>query len=318
MKFIQWLQYHHRSVMFLLISFALAGLAGVPALPVSLFPKVDFPRVVVNIRCGDRPAGQMAIQITLPVEEAVHSVPGVRTVRSTTSRGSADVSVNFEWGKDMVASTLQIESAINQIRGRLPSGTSFEVRRMDPTVFPILGYSLTSDSHSPVELRDLALYQVRPALSAVPGVARIEVQGGEQLEYQALIDPAKLDSFGLSLDEVANALSASNVIASVGRLEEHNKLYLVVSNTPYTDCEQISETVLRSGQNGIVCLKDVASVRKGNAPNWTRVTADGHAAVLFQVYQQPDGNTVQIARDIESQLQALQNRIPSDVHPVNW
>ena len=106
-------------------------------------------------------------------------MPGVRSVRSTTSRGSADISINFDWGQDMVAATLQVESAVNQIRDQLPAGTSFEVRRMDPTVFPVLGYSLTSDTQSLVELRDLALYQIRPVLSTVTGVARVEVQGGD-------------------------------------------------------------------------------------------------------------------------------------------
>ena len=174
---------------------------------------------------------------------------------------------------------------------------------MDPTVFPVLGYSLTSDNHSLVELRDLARYQIRPVLSTVPGVARVEVQGGQQREYQVLVDPAKLDSFGLSLDDVADALSAANVITAVGRLEEHNKLYLVVSNTQFADFEQI-------GQDGpsapagtaLVRLEDVATIRQGAVPQWTRVTADGHDAVLFQVYQQPGGNTVQIAKDIKAKL----------------
>jgi CzcA family heavy metal efflux pump len=318
MKFTQWVQSHHRSILFLLFAFAFAGLASSLALPVSLFPKMDFPRVVVNLDAGDRPADRMVIEVTWPVEEAVRAVPGVRTVRSTSSRGSADVSINFDWGGDMVASTLQIESAVSQIRNRLPAGTNFEVRRMDPTVFPVLGYSLTSDTHSLVELRDLAMYQMRPVLSAVSGVGRVEVQGGQQREYQILVDPAKLDSFGLSLDDVARASSASNVIDAVGWLEEHKKLYLIVSNTQFADFEQIGNTILRSGQDGTVCLEDVATVQKATVPQWTRVTADGHDAVLLQIYQQPAGNTVQIAKDIKAQLQVLKNRLPADVHVANW
>jgi CzcA family heavy metal efflux pump len=318
MKFTQWVQSHHRSILFLLFAFAFAGLASSLALPVSLFPKMDFPRVVVNLDAGDRPADRMVIEVTWPVEEAVRAVPGVRTVRSISSRGSADVSVNFDWGGDMVASTLQIESAVSQIRNQLPAGTNFEVRRMDPTVFPVLGYSLTSDTHSLVELRDLAMYQMRPVLSAVSGVGRVEVQGGEQREYQILLDPAKLDSFGLSLDDVARASSASNVIDAVGWLEEHNKLYLIVSNTQFADFEQIGKTILRSGQDGTVCLEDVATVQKATVPQYTRVTADGHDAVLLQIYQQPAGNTVQIAKDIKAQLQVLEKRIPTDVRVANW
>ena len=117
---------------------------------------------MVNIDSGDRPAERMMIEVTFPIEQAVRAVPGVRNVRSTTSRGSAEISINFDWGEDMVAAMLQVESAINQVMPSLPQGTTFNARRMDPTVFPVLAYSLTSDTHSLVDLRDIALYQLRP------------------------------------------------------------------------------------------------------------------------------------------------------------
>ena len=205
MNFTKWVQSHHRSILFLMTAFGVAGLFSSLSLPVSLFPQVDFPRVVVSLDAGNRPAERMAIEVTTPVEQAIRAVPGVRSVRSTTSRGSAEVSINFDWGADMVAAKLQTESAINQVVGSLPGGTTFEVRRMDPTVFPVLGYSLVSDTHSLVELRDLALYQMRPVLSTVTGVSRIDVQGGATAEYQVMVNPAKLDALGMSLDDVAGA-----------------------------------------------------------------------------------------------------------------
>ena len=152
----------------------------------------------------------MAIEITYPVEEAIRAVPGVRNLRSTTSRGSTDITVNFEWDQDMLAAMLQVQAAINQVSSTLPSGTTFTVRRMDPTVFPVLAYSLTSESRSLVELRDLALYQLRPLLSTVTGVAKIGVQGGAQAEYRVEVHPDRLASYNLSLDEVAQAVSAAN------------------------------------------------------------------------------------------------------------
>ncbi len=318
MKFAQWVQSHYRSILFLLFAFAFAGVWRGLSLPVSLFPSVSFPRIAVSLDAGDRPAERMAIEVTWPVEEAVRAVPGVRSVRSTTSRGSADVSINFEWGRDMVSAMLEVQSAINQKLAALPAGTSFEVRRMDPTVFPVLGYSLTSDTHSLVELRDLALYQIRPVLSTVAGVADIGVLGGATAEYQVIVNPAKLDSFGLSLDEVAKALSAANIITAVGRMEDHDKLYLIVSDTQFRDFDQIGQTVLRSGGNGLVLLEDVATVSRGTQPRWTRVTADGHDAVLFQVYQQPGGNTVEISREIKAQLAGLKGRLPSGIRIANW
>ncbi len=245
-------------------------------------------------------------------------MPGVVSVRSTTSRGSAEVIVNFGWGRDMVAAMLQVESAISQTMPRLPAGTVFRVKRMDPTVDPVLAYSLTSDTRSLTELHDIAYYELRPVLSTVAGVARVQVQGGSLAEYRVTVDPAKLASYGLSLSDVAKALSASNVLTAVGRIEDHYKLYLVMSDTRFTGLGRIRDTVLRSGTNGPVLLSDVAVVSRGTVPNWTRVTADGHDAVLLNVYQQPGGNTVRIARELKSKLASFKSQIPSGVRIANW
>jgi CzcA family heavy metal efflux pump len=318
MTFAAWIQSHRRSILFLLAVLALGGVASSLKLPVSLFPDVQFPRVRVDLNAGDRPAERMAIEVTWPIEEAVRAVPGVVSVRSTTSRGSAEVSINFEWGLDMVKAMLQVESAINEVMPSLPKGTNFTVRRMDPTVFPVLSYSLTSDTRSLVELRDIALYQLRPILSTVTGVAKVGVQGGSQEEYRVTVSPAKLASYSLSLDDVASALSASNVITAVGRLEDHYKLYLVISDTRFKSITEIQKTVLRSGKSGLVLLQDVAVVSKETVPNWTRVTADGHDAVLLQVYQQPGGNTVEIARGLKTKLAGFMKQLPPGVRIANW
>jgi CzcA family heavy metal efflux pump len=318
MKFTEWVQSHARSFLFLLAAFGIGGLWSGWRLPVSLFPKVSFPRVVVSLDAGDRPAERMAVEVTQLVEEAIRAVPGVRSVRSTTSRGAAEISINFDWGRDMVASMLEAESAVNRTLPALPAGLTFNVRRMDLTVFPVLGYSLTSDTRSLVELLDLALYQLRPVLSTVTGLAQVEVQGGEVAEYQVIADPFKLDSFGLSLEDVAEALSAANIITAVGRLEEHNKLYLVMSNTQFADLAEIGHTILRSGQGGLIRLEDVAVVREGAEPQWTRVTADGHDAVLLQLYMQPDGNLVEIQGQVAVKLAEVKKRLPPDVRLANW
>ncbi len=318
MNVTKWIQEHQRSILFLLLLLVAGGVLSALRLPVALFPHVNFPRIQVALDAGDRPADRMGVEVTFPVEEAVRAVPGVRRVRSTTSRGGADISINFEWGEDMMTAMLQVESAINQVLSTLPAGTRFTVRRMDPTVFPVLAYSLRSDSHTLVELRDIAVYQLRPILSTVNGVASIGVLGGAQEEYRVTVDRSKLASFGLSLGDVARALSASNVITAVGRLEQHYKLYLVVSDTRFRSLAQIRETVLRSGENGIVQLDDVANVSRETAPHWTRVTADGQEAVIFQVFQQPGGNTVQIAGELKSKLADFRSRLPSGIHIANW
>ena len=311
-----WMQAHRRSILFFLFALVVGGVIAALKLPVTLFPSVDFPRASVSVDAGDRPAEQMELEIMQPVEEAIQRVPGVVGVRTTVSRGTADVSVNFDWGTDMALATSQINQAINQLLPDLPQGTTMQVRRMDPTTFPILAYSLTSSRISPSQLQDLAQYQLRPLLAGIPGVARVEAIGGAQEEYQVIVDPARLAAFDLSLADVSAALSAANVVKAVGRLEDHYKLYLAISDTRFENIGEIRQTVLKTGKNGLVRLEDVANVIKGVVPQWVRVNADGHDAVLLNIFQQPGSNSVQIARDVKARLDGAQ--LPRDVKLANW
>jgi len=298
----QWIQTHKRSILFLMTLFVAGGTASLLKLPVSLFPRTTFPRIVVNADAGDRPAGRMVVEVTRPLEEAIRTVPGVVNVRSTTSRGSCQIAANFRWGLDMISATLQVESAIAQVLPSLPAGLPYEVRRMDPTVFPVMGLSLTSATHSQVELRDLALYELRPRVSTVDGVAQIKVLGGRTEEYQVVLDPAKMEAVGLTLEDVVRTVSAANVVQAVGRLEENEKLYLILSDTQYHDLADLGRVIVVQGLTGVVLLSDVATIEDTTRPEWTRVTADGRDAVLANIYQQPDGNTVLISKEIRSRL----------------
>ncbi|MHB1677663.1 MAG: efflux RND transporter permease subunit [Sulfuriferula sp.] len=318
MNFTAWMQHHRRSILFLLL--LLAGAGGIASfkLPVTLFPTVDFPRVLILLDAGDRPADMMVLAVTQPVEEAVRRVPGVRRVRSTTSRGTAEVSVSFNWGTDMGLATSQVGQAVSQVLSRLPVGTQMQIRRMDPTVFPILAYSLTSATQTQSELYDLARYQLRPLLLSVKGMARVGVIGGAQQEYRVSIDLAKLNAYGLTLSDIAQSLSAANVIAAVGRLQDHYKLYLAIADTRLQSLQQISDTVIKTSGGSVVRLADVATVSNNVKPQWTRVTADGHQAVLFNIYQQPGSNSVQIAKDVAAKLAEYRSQLPPGVKLANW
>ena len=316
MSLTEWLQSHRRSILFLVALLALGGAAAAFRLPVTLFPNVDFPRVLVSLDAGDRPAELMMVAVTQPVEEAVRRVPGVLDVRSTTSRGAAEVSVSFDWGTDMALATAQISEAIAQILPDLPPGTRLVTKRMDPTVFPILAYSLTSASRSQTELFDLGMYELRPLLSSVNGVARIQVIGGAREEFQVIVDPARLQAYGMTLADVARAVGASNAITAVGRLEDHYKLYLAIADARLKTLAQIGATVIRSGPSGIVRVEDVARVVDGVVPQWIKVNADGRPAVLLNVYQQPGSNSVQIARDIRAKIAA--HALPPGVSLAKW
>ena len=318
MSVTEWMQGHRRSLLFLILMLTIGGIASALFMPVALFPNVAFPRVQLTLDAGDRPADQMAVEVTTPVEAAVRRVRGVRDVRSTTSRGSADVAITFDWGADMAAALQEVNAAAGQILPQLPAGTQLSTRRMDPTTFPVLAYSLRSHTLSPSALHDLAQYQLRPLLSGINGVAHVDVQGGEVAEFHADVDPGRLRALNLSLDDVTKAVTQAATIQAMGRVSDHYKLYLLLADNQPATVAALRDIVVRAGPAGVVRLSDVAAVSLDHVPQWIRVNADGQNAVLLQVYQQPDGNSVQIAGDVKQRLAGYAPQMPAGVRIANW
>jgi CzcA family heavy metal efflux pump len=310
----EWFGAHRRSVLFLVVVAAIAGTVAAWQLPVSLFPRIDFPRIVISVDAGDRPADRMVVEVTRPLEQLLRSVPDVHGIRSTSSRGAADIALSFGWGTDMVAAQLQVESAANRALTELPSGTRFEVRRMDPTVFPVVGLALTSPTRDLVALRDLAYLRLRPLLAAVPEVAQVEVLGGQLAEFQVQLDPARLSGAGLGVADVMQALAANNVVAAAGRLEDRSRLYLTMADGRLRSREEILAVPLKSGPRGIVPLGAVADVVVGPAPLHTRVTADGRDAVLINIRQTRGANAPALSATVTALLAAHRAALPADVH----
>ena len=313
-----WMQRHRRSLLFLVLMLAIGGIASAVYMPVALFPNVAFPRVQLTLDAGDRPADQMAIAVTTPIEDALRRVPGVRGVRSTTSRGSADIEVTFDWGTDMSRALGDVNAAASQVLPELPAGTQLSSRRMDPTTYPMLAYSLRSHTLSPSALYDLAQYQLRPLLSSIPGVAHVGVQGGEVAEFHADVDPDRLRAQDLSLSDVANAVSHAATIEAMGHVSDHYKLYLLLADNQPATVAALRSIVIRADSHGVVRLGDIADVTLSHVPQWIRVTADGQDAVLMQIFQQPDGNSVQIAGDVKQRLHDYAPQMPAGVKVANW
>ncbi|MDY7523871.1 efflux RND transporter permease subunit [Sphingomonas sp. 10B4] len=305
-----------RAFVLIAIALAVAGLVAALSLPIGLFPQVSFPRVVVDLDAGSRPADQTALTVTRPVEEALRAIPGVQDVRSATSRGSAQISIDFGWGRDMVASTLLVDSAIARTIASLPTGTQYTVRRMDPTVFPIISYALVSTAADPVALQDIAKYQITPLLSSVPGLARVGVQGGDTAEVQVLADPHRLADHALSMADLTTAIRNGNVLSAVGQVQDRGRLSLVIADRSVTTAAQIGAIIVSADPQGVVRVRDVATVQNGAVPVWQRIVEDGTPAVLFNIYEQPDGNAVRIAQAVQQRLATL--ALPPGVKLVCW
>ena len=301
----RFLSSHGRSVWLAVILISLAGLVAATRLPVSLFPQIDYPRVIVSVEAGDRDAEQMAAQITRPIEVALRAVPGVTRIRSTTSRGSAEVAINFDWGDDIVAAKLATQGALATILPDLPVGTRFDVRRSDPSIFPVLGIALTSKSLDTTALRRLAELKVLPALITVRGVAGVDVLGGAPREFAVDVDPGRLQALGLSLTDIATALGKANSVRGVGKLEDRHRLYLVLVENRVATANDIATIPLKIGDGpgaGVVTLGQIAAIRPASAPVFTRVTSDGQDAVLVNVRQSPAGDSVAIVGAVAARL----------------
>jgi CzcA family heavy metal efflux pump len=257
----------------------------------------------------------MQVTITRPVEEAVNSVLGLQQVRSTTSRGSAEIDLYFDWNHDMVTTLQRVEAALAEVRSSLPPTATITTNRLTFASFPILGYSLTSDRESLSDLWSLATYTVKPRLNRVNGVSSIRIMGGEPPEFQITPRPGDLLRTGITVSDLLDAVGRTNLVESPGLLERQHQLFLGLVTGQVQTPEGIANIAVKNGPSGVpIHIGDVASVAPSAEPVYTIVTADQKPAVLLEISRQIDGNTVQVANDVHREVESLKRQLPSDVH----
>jgi CzcA family heavy metal efflux pump len=303
-----------RAIVVVVVLLAIGGIVGATRVPLSLFPQTDFPRIIIVVENGEAPAPQMLLSVTQPIEEAMSGIPGIARIKSVTSRGATEIDLFFNW-RSNIEQTLQIVQArLSQMATTLPPGASVKrVERLTFAVFPILGYSITSPKRDPGTLRTLAELLIRPPLARIPGVSTVSVQGGEIREYHVLVDPARLEARGLSVEQVAESLKTVNAIESPGLIEENHQLELALVSGQATTPDDLGRIVVGSVNSVPVLLSDVATIQPGFEPQYTIVNADGKPAVLVNVLRQPTANTAALADTIKQQLDQLKQQLPRDV-----
>jgi CzcA family heavy metal efflux pump len=304
---------HGRALALVFLCLALAGLVFVFRTPISLFPQTDFPRVIILVNNGIQPVDVQMLTVTRPIEEAVRAVPGITNVRSVTSRGGSEISVLFRWDVDIMHALHLVQGRIAQIQPNLPPDSRFYINRLTFSAFPMIGFSITSTKRSTAELYDRAYYEISPRLYRLPGVAETRIVGGRPLEYHVLVEPDKLNSYGIPLTRVVEAIRKTNLIGSTGMVQENYKLYLTTVTGLLKQKEQIEDVVVDVVKGTPVYIKNLARVEKGEKPIYNIVTADGLPAVLVNVVQQPDGNAIEIADAVNHELQEIRKTLPPDV-----
>jgi CzcA family heavy metal efflux pump len=309
-----WLARSTRTIFFFAAVLTVAGIYFASQVPISVFPETNFPRVVIGIDNGVMPVEQMQVTITKPIEDAVNAVPGLVTVRSTTSRGQAEVSLFFNWNVDMYQSLQLVDAALGKVEQTLPSTARITTTRLTFATFPILGYSLTSTTIPQTQLWEIATYDLKPPLNRVAGVSTVIVQGGKQPEFHVVPNLALMQTAGVTIPDLANAIQASNIVDSPGLYEANHELVLGLVGAQVHDAEGLRQLVVKTTAAGApVRVADVASVEPGTLPVYTTVTANGKDAVLITIARQPSSNTVAVADAVAAQVSELRRKLPAGV-----
>jgi CzcA family heavy metal efflux pump len=306
--------YQSRAIVVIVILLCAAGLYATWQLPVAIFPQTDFPRIVIIVDNGEAPASQTLVSVTRPIEEAMNGIPGIARIKSKTARGSSEINLYFNWGGDIRQELSLVQARMSQLLTTLPP--TAEIRNIDRltfAVFPVTGYSLTSDKRDQAALTDIATYIVRPQLARLPGVAIVGVAGGKTREFHVTIDPDKLTAHNVSAQQVAEAIKNSNIMVSPGLIEENHQLELALISGQAKRPDELNGIVVATVNNAPVHVEDVATVAPGVEPQYTIVTADGHPAALVNINRQPDANTVTVVDEVKAALNSMRGQIPKDV-----
>ncbi|HUL76022.1 MAG TPA: efflux RND transporter permease subunit [Vicinamibacteria bacterium] len=301
-----------RAILLGILLLSAAGLYSMATLPSNIYPEVEFPRIQMVAHAGDLPPRMMQLAVTRPLEEAARTVLGVRRVRSKTIRGACEISVIFNPDADMPYSLQLVQAKADEVKPELPAGTQLVVERMTPSLFPIFSVNVTGGL-PPADLRDLAVYQLRPLLSRVPGVASVEVLASEEREISVVVDPDRLNAARVTLGQVGDALRATNQVVSVGRLPKDYRQYLVLTTAELASVEDVRRVVVTFRQGTPLYLGDLAEVREGVVDRTTLISGNGQPAALVNVARQIRGNILAVADGAWTALREYRPSLPPSV-----
>ncbi|WP_291101436.1 MULTISPECIES: efflux RND transporter permease subunit [unclassified Flavobacterium] len=298
------------TIIFLII---LGGFFTYSKMQTSLFPEITFPKIKIIADAGQQPVDKMMITVTKPLENAIKKVPDLKTVRSTTSRGSCEISAFMDWNSDIDLGKTRIEEQINQIQNDLPPGTQISVEKMNPSILPVIGYSIESEGRSAIDLKKIANFTIKPFLSQIDGVSEIRIIGGKEKEYWLSLDYSKMSVLGITPNAISQVLSQTNFIKSNGYLSDYRYLYLTITDAQVDKKEELENLVISNSGKGIVTLKDIALVEIREAKEYIKVNANGKESILVAVLKQPNANLISLNDAMNGKLQALKKILPKDI-----
>ena len=290
----------------------LGGVFAYGKLQTSLFPEITFPKIKIIADAGLQPVDKMMVTVTKPLETAIKQIPDLQMIRSVSSRGSCEISAFLNWNSNVDIGQQRIESKISEIRNLLPPDVNITVARMNPSILPIMGYSLESNTLSPIELKQLAVYTIKPFLSQVEGVSEIRITGGKTKEYSLQLNIRKMSALSITPDIISAAMNQTNFIRSNGFLSDYHYLYLTVTDATVHNKEELSGIVIKNDGKRIVLLRDIADIEVKEGIEFIKINANGKEGVLVAVIKQPNSNLVDISKKVEARIEALKKILPKE------
>lgn len=300
-------------VIMIVVAIIALGIVSLRGLVADLFPQIDLPIAVVATSYEDAAPEDIENLISKPVEGAVSSVEGIDMVQSQSQSGSSLVLMTFKNGVDLDQALLDVRERVDQIKGFLPDQSRDpSIIRFSPDQLPVIWVSLTGKNAE--ALTQIAEEEVVPYFERQEGVASVTVEGGKEREIQLILDQAKLQQYGVSTQELMQALNSSNQSASVGRIDKGNQDLQLRVTGEFESIDDIKETVIQTQAGAIIHLDDVAEVKDTFKESSSITLVDGEPSIVLSIMKKTDGNTVDVATNIKESMNELKAELPSDVN----
>jgi cobalt-zinc-cadmium resistance protein CzcA len=299
-----------KPILFILFAFLLWGIYSYMSMQTSLFPDVTFPKITIIADNGEQPVDKMMITVTKPLEIAIKRVNGITTVRSSTNRGSCTIDAFFNWDVDINLAKTQLNERINEIKNKMPSTVNIVVESMSQNIYPVIGFTIESEKYGQIELKNMALFTLRPQFSQISGISNVVVRGGKTKEFVISPVPQKLISFGLTPQDIINSLGNTNFIESNGLMSNYRRLYLSLTDTRFRNIDELKNVPVKNDGRRIIRLSDIAGIDLQERQEFIRINANGHDAVILDLVKQRGVNLVDFADDVNKKAVEIQKHLP--------